>query len=215
MKKEQDYVIPLIILLTILGVIMMVDYPDWTVPTNITNSYLDVNVTNSMLDVTIVDSTTTLTVTGDVNATIDGQVSVSIDNATVRIDTATLTEIDELQGRVYSETNFASLSPGADAVLSFTSLSGGGGGLLELITGIIDYPDGITNSDLAGVWIEVTVKDRFETPQSKHYAHISQLPLSFDPALPIPSGGSVDVRIHNGLSKSITVAISIAYRPMG
>lgn len=61
------------------------DFPDWTVPANVTNSQLDVNITNSALDVTIVDSTTVLEVTGNVNVT-NSVLDVNVTNSTFDVN---------------------------------------------------------------------------------------------------------------------------------
>lgn len=214
-----------LLLIMLLGVMSMTDYPDWTIPTNITNSQLDVYVTNSTMDVRVVDTTVTFTVQpaqnavfyieptstavfniqGDVNATIQGTASVSIDNATITIDVATVKEKAEEQGNMFTLNNYSDVSSGDFAVVIDWTNNLGTDVFLEMIGGYTHYTTLLDTEVVAGlVNYNTLVYDAegnliFAVPSDYHH-----LPLKFDPALRVKNGWRVKVLVTNESGNTIT-----------
>lgn len=209
----------------LLGVMLMVDYPDWTIPTNITNSQLDVYITNSAMDVRVVDTTVTFTVQpaqnavfyieptntavfniqGDVNATIQGSASVSIDNATITVDVATLKEKAEEQGNMFTLNDYADIPSGNFAVVIDWTNNLGIDVFLEMVGGYTHYITLLDTEVVAGlINYNVLVYDGegnliFAVPSDYHH-----LPLKFDPALKVRNGWRIKVQITNESGNTVT-----------
>lgn len=219
----------------LLGVMLMTDYPDWTIPTNITNSQLDVYITNSTMDVRVVDTTITFTVQpaqnavfyiepttsavfniqGDVNATIQGTASISIDNATITIDVATIKEKVEKQGNMFTLNDYADIPSGNYvAVIDWTN-DLGIDVFLEMVGGYTHYSTLSDTEVVAGlINYNVLVYDGggnriFAVPSDYHH-----LPLTFDPALKVRNGWRIKVLITNesGNTVSSWAWVLLSYR---
>jgi len=156
----------------------------------------DVNITNTELNVNVTN--TTLNVTGDVNATIQGTASVSIDNATVTIDTATIRENVEAEGKVKTKWGSKTISSGSFEQLFAYANTETYDVYLESV-GAVGYMEASPYYPMYlgyGI-IVVEVFDESNTEVFDLTYDIAQLPHNFDPAIRIPPNWEIRVYAFN------------------
>ena len=177
------------------------------VDANITNTELDVNVTNSTITITPEaeavfevkpSAGVTFNIEGDVNATIQGTASVSIDNATVTIDTATIRENVETEGKVKTKWGSQTITSGSFAQLLAYTNTETYDVYLESV-GAVGYMDSSPYNPMYlgyGI-IVVEVFDASSTLAFDLTYDIAQLPHNFDPAIRIPPNWEIRVYAYN------------------
>lgn len=219
----------------LLGMMLVADYPDWTIPTNITNSQLDVYITNSTMDVRVVDTTVTFTVQpvqdavfyieptntavfniqGDVNATIQGTASVSIDNAMITIDVATIKEKAEEQGKMFTLTKYTNIPAGDFAVVIDWTNNLGIDVFLEMAGGFAHlFRSPGTEVGAGKVEYNILVYDGEKNLIFSGPSDYRHLPVKFDPALRVRNGWRIKLQVAVYASDDVTASgwILLSYK---
>jgi len=235
---RRKVVIAILILIGMLGVVVLAgDNPDWTLPVSIRaqeienlsvdiaaqsvdhidiwftgqTTDMNVNITNSQIDVNITNSV--LNITGDVNATIEGTASVSIDSATITVDVATIRERAPELGKVYSYYDTEHLTAGDSYTRVVFTNSGSTNAYLELITvSATNFFSTLSNpASVLAAHFEIKLKDEDGNIKAKLFANPPTV-INLDPALAIPPGWSVEVEFYNGSSETLDLSMSIIIR---
>jgi len=224
MNEKKKTLALLFVLAVCLGVVLVAKgYPDWAlnvmqregttfvvtglVDANITNTEINANITNTTITIEPAAGTVfevkpsadvTFNITGDVNATIQGTASVSIDNATVTIDTATIRENVETEGKVKTKWGSQTITSGSFVQLFAYTNTETYDVYLESV-GAVGYMDASPYNPMYlgyGI-IVVEVFDESNTLVFDLTYDIAQLPHNFDPALRIPPNWEVRVYAYN------------------
>lgn len=161
------------------------------VDANITNSNLDVNVTNSSLDVNV-----------------QGTTSISVDNATVTVDVATVKEKASETGKVVGSHAGLNLKDYDNDSKTIYTNNTGGTVYLEAISAA---EGGVADLD-TGCFVEIQICNSEGFSIATFYANIQNFPLNFDPAFPIPDGGYINVYAERNSISQYILWVSVLIR---
>lgn len=213
MEKKVLVVLITAVLVLLVGVIVM-GHQDWTSKSEIINSQLDVYVLNSQLDVQVVNTTLDVNVTNStLNVSVQGTASVSIDNATITVDVATLRETASEQGKVFSEFHEATVSSYDLYTFTLWTNTLGKTVYLEEITySIVKTTTSTTNPTPFHFYARVKIVNDVGSTVSRFYLNGDMAPLSFDPAIPIYQNWSIEVQFDNLFSEDVDFRISALFR---
>ena len=209
-----------LLLITALVVVVSVakGYPDWSVSvvqkegmTVVVEGSVDANVTNSQLDVNVTNSV--LNISGDVDATIQGTASVSIDSATITVDVATIRERAPGLGKVYSYYDTEHLTAGQSYTRVVFTNEGESNAYLELITvSATNFFSTLSNpASVLAAHFEIYLKDESGNIKAKLFANPPAV-INLDPALAIPPGWTVEVEFYNGSGETLDLSMGMIIR---
>jgi len=171
----------------------------------------DVNITNTELNVNVTNST--LNVTGDVNATIQGTASISIDNATITVDVATVREKASELGNLDFHWGGADVDPGGSALgIDYTNTNNYTLHL-EMITFSIlkarsSDPD--VNPLNVNVWFKI--EDDSGNTIAAFEVNPPGKPINFDPAIPILPNWKIYANVNNMQDSKLSFEFSYIFR---
>ena len=167
----------------------------------------DVNITNTELNVKVTNST--LNVTGDVNATIQGTASVSIDNATVEVDTATVFERVTDAGKLKHLNFLFGVTAGSDQTRSWTNTFGYAV-YLEMISGAFTSSSSSNPPpDFGYCCLRISIYDDTNNHVADYYFDPVALVVNFDPAIKLPPSWKIEITLTNNSDYSITYITSL------
>jgi len=239
MKKKMKVLLVLFALVILLGVVLVPrGYPDWalnvmqregttfvvtgSVDANITNTEINAYVTNTTITITPEAGTVfeikpatgvTFNITGDVNATIQGTASVSIDYATITVDVATIRERASEENRLGYGDNIGGVDPGSDATVTLFNNTLGTTVYVELLTAIIYRDPSETSSpDPKDVFGSFEFYDSDGVRFARIYINFWSDVKNLDPAIPLPANGYVKLKVSNRGSVRAAFAGSVVYR---
>jgi len=155
-RKKYAILALLVGAIIVLGVMHMGDNPDWTLPVSIraqeienlsvdiasqSISELTIRIKAQDVPVTIEPAAgVTFNIQGDVNATIQGTASISVDNATITVDVATVREKASEENKLGYGDNIGSVDSGSDKTITLFNNTLGKTVYVELLTAIV-YQD--------------------------------------------------------------------------
>jgi len=205
----------LIVLLIALGVMYVGDNPDWTLPVSIRAqeiSNLTVDIASQSLDelnIRITSQSTPITIepasgvtfniTGDVNATIEGTASVSIDNATIEVGVATVKERASEAGKIEYADDFSGSISGSGGTYTATLYTNTHDYTvyLEMITfNVFQITHSSTPYPNTYFLVEFILYDSSGSVKAKFYANPGAV-LNFDPAIPLEPGDYIEWTVYN------------------
>ena len=189
------------------------------VDANITNPTLDVNVTNSQINANITNTSLDVNVT-NTTLNVDANITNSIlnvsmqDVANVEIQNAEL-NVKNLREQVISVTDLEGFSyalyanSGSAASATVYTNNNNFTVYLEYFTVAVELGEaaGTTNTlDPTVIYIEFRVKDSEGTTLFTLTAN-GQMFLNLDPAIPIPSGGKIEVSVSNSSTYGLFIQV--------
>jgi len=202
-----------ILILLAIGVMGMTkDYPEWTLPISITAQEIE-NLRFDLASQSI--DHLDIWITGQaqsVNVEVQGTASISIDNATITVDVATVKERASETGNVHTVSTIITVSAGGTNYDTLLEDATAEPVYLEMITAAVADSNIAGIDTLAKIFLEITVRDDDGTPLATIYVHLLNMPLNFDPALKVPAGGDVLVRVFNKDTVDHTVPVSVVFR---
>ena len=181
-----------------------------TLDVNVTNSQINANITNTSLDVNVTN--TTLNVDANItnsilNVSMQDVANVEIQNAEVNVKNLReqVISVTDLEG--FSYALYANSGSAASATVytnnnNFTVY-------LEYFTVAVELGEaaGTTNTlDPTVIYIEFRVKDSEGTTLFTLTAN-GQMFLNLDPAIPIPSGGKIEVSVSNSSTYGLFIQV--------
>jgi len=239
MNGKKKVLLALFVLAIFLGGFLVArGYPDWALnviqkegTTFVVTGSVDANITNTEINAYVVNSTITVepsegsvfeikpatgvvfNIQGDVNATVQGTVSVSVDQATIEVGVATVRERASELNKVKSFYATEHLTSQEVRTWTIYTNEGTENAYLELVSfGATSFFDVLTDpTKILGAYFEVRLKD--ETGEVKAVVFGNALTtLNLDPALPIPPGWQVEVELDNNSDVALDLSISIIIR---
>ena len=171
----------------------------------------DVNITNTELDVNVTNST--LNVTGDVNATVQGTADINIKNAEITVDVATVREKASEENKV----GFASKGGFVDdgdtkSVVVFTNTLGQTV-YIEMLTFTV-WKYNVTDPTLYPLDFRIDFGFYYSdgTEFAWFYSNPGQNVISLNPAVPLPPNGYITFYIKNQGNAPAEFESSVMYR---
>ena len=189
---------------------------------NITNSQIDVNVTNSTITIEPAEGTVfeikpasgvTFNITGDVNATIQGTASVSIDNATITVDVATIREKASEENKVGFASKGGFVDDGDSKSVTVFENTLGQTVYIEMLTFSV-WKYNVTDPTLYPLDFRIDFGFYYSdgTEFAWIYSNPGQNVINLDPAIPLPSGGYIVFYIKNQGNAPAEFESSVVYR---
>jgi len=236
---RKRVVVVLLVLAAFLGGLLVArGYPDWAInvvqregTTFVVTGQVDANITNTEINARVTNSTITIepaegsefvikpaqdvvfTIQGDVNATIQGTASVSIDRATITVDVATLRERAPEQGKVDYASEYAKVEAGTEESLTVFENTLDKTVYLELASVMFYIP--VTESgtvDYTSKFAKIEIYSGDGSLLVSIYVSPYTNVANFDPPIPIEPNGKIVVRAWNTGSDDAYVAASVVYR---
>jgi len=171
----------------------------------------DVNITNTELNVNVTNST--LNITGDVNATIQGTASVSIDYATITVDVATIREKASAENKLGYETGYASAAAGDAEWFTLFTNNLGETVYIETITfAVLRSPVATAPIHPLEAMIHIKLYDASNNVFAEFYQNGYSPELNFDPAVPLPANGYIKIGFINRGDSPAELFTSVVYR---
>lgn len=213
--KRKKLIVALLIL-SLLGVVLLAgDNPDWTLPVSIraqeigslavdiasqSISELNIRITSQSAPITIEPASgVVFNISGDVNATIQGSASVSIDNATITVDVATIKEkASELGNITYAFDMTGTIKGGGGTYSAIIYTNKGTSTVyLELITPafVVTAPTDNMYTNMF-VLFEISIRNSRGGLKARFYTNPPQV-ISFDPAVPLEPGDYIEYQVVN------------------
>ena len=230
MKRKKYAILALLVgAIIILGVMHMGDNPDWTLPVSIraqeienlsvdiasqSISELTIRITGQDIPITIEPAAgVTFNITGDVNATIQGTASVSIDYATITVDVATIREKASAENKLEFEGGGTNVDAGSSKIETVYTNTLGETLYLEMITFAV-YKTSSSAPDVSplSVHLYFRIRDESNAIVAGFDANPCSSPLNFDPAIPILPNWKIEVVVENYSDTRIGAEWSILLR---
>jgi len=239
MRKKIMVLLVLFALIILVGVVLVPrGYPDWALnvmqregTTFVVTGSVDANITNTTINAYVVNSTITVTpeaeavfeikpatgvvfnIQGDVNATIQGTASISIDNATITVDVATVREKASTENKLGYGDNIGGVDPGSSETITLFNNTLGTTVYVELLTAIIyQDPSETLSPDPKDLFGSFEFYDSSGVRFARIYINFWSDVKNLDPAIPLPAGGYVKLTVANRGSVRAAFAGSVVYR---
>ncbi len=189
---------------------MNVNITNATLDVNVTNSQINANITNTSLDVNVTNTTLNVdaNITNSVlNVSMQGVANVEIQNAELNVknlreQVISVTDLEGFSSALYADSGSAASETVYTNNNNFTVY-------LEYFTVAVHLgaAAGTTNTlDPTVIYIEFRVKDPKGTTLFTLTAN-GQMFLNLDPAIPIPSGGKIEVTVGNSSTYGLFIKI--------